>query len=162
MALRPYTDSDLSFVRRLFADYTAAEKRRLREQGLVYSWPHDDCYVQSLPKRTRRGGVFLVAKIGGARAGCVTAIRKPTRENSSWDATRHPSGLLMELHVAREFRGKGVGRQLLSAVETHFRSRGSDWLSLGVFPTYETAGALYRKMGYQEVYVFMGKKLRGR
>ncbi len=50
----------------------------------------------------------------------------------------------------------------MRAVEEHFRARGSDWLSLGVFPTNETARAVYRGMGYQDTYLFMGKKLRTR
>jgi ribosomal protein S18 acetylase RimI-like enzyme len=157
--VRPYTPDDLEFVRRVFAEYTTDEKRRLMELGFVYSWSSDNRYVRSLPKQTRKGGVFLVATSGGKRAGCVAAIRRPRRQNWSWDATRRPSGLIMELHVARQFRGRGIGGRLLRAVEQHFRSKGSDWLSLGVFPTNETARAIYRKMGYRDVYVFMGKQL---
>ncbi|HTW40147.1 MAG TPA: GNAT family N-acetyltransferase [Thermoplasmata archaeon] len=160
ITVRPYVAHDLGFVRRLFAEYTETEKRRLRERGLVYAWSFEDRYLRSLPNRTRKGGLFLVATVDGVPAGCVAAIRKPRTQNWSWDATRHPSGLVMELHVATEFRGRGVGRRLMKAAEDHFRSSGSDWLSLGVFPTNEVARVAYRKMGYQDVYIFMGKTLR--
>lgn len=162
ITIRPYEAGDFEFVRQMLADYTKHERRRLKEQGLVHSSPFAKGYLRSLPKRSRKGGVFLVATRGGTRAGCVAAIRKSRKENWSWDATRRPSGLVMELHVARPFRGRGVGGQHLRAVERHFQSRGSDWLSLGVFPTNETARAVYRKMGYRDAYVFMGKRLHAR
>ena len=160
VTVRPYSAIDFEFVRHLFSEYTEDEKNRLAERGFTYSWDFDDRYLRSLPRRTRNGGVFLVATIGTRRVGCVAAIRKGKKENWSWDATNLASGLVMELHIAPEFRGKGLGRQLMRAVENHFRSKGSDWLSLGVFATNEEARSFYERVGYQSVYVFMGKRLR--
>lgn len=159
VSVRPYDAGDLEFVRRMFTDYSATEKRRLKEAGLLYTWPWEERYVRSLPRLTGKGGVFLVATCGGRRAGCVAAIRRSRKENWAWDATRRPSGLVMELHVAPRFQGRGIGGKLLRAVEEHFQSSGSDWLSLGVFPMNEIARSVYRKMGYVDVYVFMGKPL---
>ena len=158
--VRPYRADDFEFVRRLFSAYTREEKSRLARHGFVYSWDFEDRYVKSLPKQTRSGGQFLVATIGERHAGWIAAIRRRKKENWSWDATKRPSGLVMELHVAPEFRGKGIGRKLLGAVENHFREKGSDWLSLGLFPTNGTARAVYDRLGYSPVYVFMGKRLR--
>jgi ribosomal protein S18 acetylase RimI-like enzyme len=158
--VRPYRTGDFEFVRRLFSEYTNHEKRRLAKKGLVYSWDFDERYLKSLPRQTRRGGVFLVATVGDRSAGWIAAIRKGKKENWSWDATTRPSGLVMELHVASEFRGRGIGRQLMETVEKHFRSRGSDWLSLGLFPANEGARRFYDRLGYQPVYTYMGKRPR--
>jgi ribosomal protein S18 acetylase RimI-like enzyme len=160
--VRPYRADDFEFVRQLFARYTDHEKRRLAEKGLVYTWDFEQRYLKSLPQQTRRGGVFLVAIVGERRAGWIAAVRKRRKENWSWDATARPSGLIMELHVASAFRGRGIGRRLVELVGEHFRSKGSDWVSLGFFPTNAEAGRLYEKLGFQPVYIFMGKPLAPR
>jgi|SRR5271170_6478283 len=155
--IRPYASGDLGFVRNLFSAHTDEEQRRLSGRGLHYSWDFDDSYLRTLTRAPRVGGIFLVGEVGGRPAGFVAAtLKKP---HYSWDATTRASGLVMELHVASEFRGLGLGRRLLLAAEKHFRSRGYDWISLGVFPTNARARAFYQKLGYQNVYVFMGKRL---
>ncbi len=97
--------------------------------------------------------------VGRRRAGWIAAIRKGKRQNWSWDATTRPSGLVMELHIDPEFQGRGVGRRLLETAEQHFRSTGSDWVSLGVFPTNGEARRFYERLGYRPVYAFLGKRL---
>ena len=160
--VRPYRADDFKFVRQLFAEYTDHEKGRLAAKGLVYTWDFEQRYLKSLPKQTRRGGVFLVATVGERRAGWIAAVRRRRKENWAWDATARSSGLILELHVASEFRGRGIGRRLLVLVGEHFRSQGSDWVSLGLFPTNSEAGRLYEKLGFQPVYLFMGKQLAPR
>ena len=52
--------------------------------------------------------------------------------------------------VAREWRGRGVGLELLAAAIEWARERGLHKLSLGVFAHNAAAIALYRKFGFVE------------
>jgi ribosomal protein S18 acetylase RimI-like enzyme len=52
--------------------------------------------------------------------------------------------------VAREWRGRGVGSELLAAAIEWARERGLHKLSLGVFAHNTAAIALYRKFGFLE------------
>jgi ribosomal protein S18 acetylase RimI-like enzyme len=147
--IRPYVDSDFDFVRKLFSGDSAEEKRRLAAAGFRVAWENDEEYLHTLIDRVRDVGLFLIAEVG--------AVMR--RENASWDATTRPSAIVWELHVDRGFQRQGDGRQLLQEAEGYFRSRGIDWLSLGVFATNEEAQSFYGALGYDDVYTFKGKRL---
>lgn len=52
--------------------------------------------------------------------------------------------------ITREWRGRGVGSELMTAAIEWARERGLHKLSLGVFPHNTAAIALYRKYGFVE------------
>ena len=54
------------------------------------------------------------------------------------------------MHVAREWRGSGVGSALLAAAIAKARADGLHKLALDVFPHNEAGIALYRKFGFVE------------
>jgi ribosomal protein S18 acetylase RimI-like enzyme len=56
-----------------------------------------------------------------------------------------------DLAVPPKFRGRGVGRALLGAVEDHARRRGCCKLTLEVQDDNAPALALYRRVGFEDV-----------
>ena len=54
------------------------------------------------------------------------------------------------MHVARDWRGRGVGSALVAAAIDKARADGLHKLSLDVFPHNEAGIALYRKFGFVE------------
>jgi RimJ/RimL family protein N-acetyltransferase len=54
------------------------------------------------------------------------------------------------MHVARDWRGRGVGTALMEAAIAWAREQGLHKLSLSVFVHNEAAIALYRKLGFVE------------
>ena len=62
--------------------------------------------------------------------------------------TGEPHGHLGILAVAEEGEGKGVGRALLTAVETWSAECGHRFLTLNVFAGNARARALYERAGY--------------
>ncbi len=65
----------------------------------------------------------------------------------------------MELHVHPKFRRRGIGRMMVREVETRFARLGFDWISLGVFASNFSGRQFYNRAGFQDSYVFMGKRL---
>jgi GNAT superfamily N-acetyltransferase len=61
--------------------------------------------------------------------------------------------------VAKPFRGKGVGKQLMSLAEQWGASRGAKDMRLNVWSFNESALAFYQELGYQVRSVLMGKPL---
>jgi L-amino acid N-acyltransferase YncA len=57
----------------------------------------------------------------------------------------------ISVYVAREGRGRGVGRALMAALEDRARSAGYHKLVLGVFPTNAAAVRLYEARGFATV-----------
>jgi GNAT superfamily N-acetyltransferase len=56
-------------------------------------------------------------------------------------------GLVQDMAVTRDRRGRGVGRRLYEAAEAWFRERGVDRVELDVAVSNPEAGAFWRRMG---------------
>lgn len=59
--------------------------------------------------------------------------------------------------LAREFRGKGAGGELLSALELKARENKFHKLVLFTFPFNGLGQTLYKKMGFREVGIFQNQ-----
>jgi len=73
-------------------------------------------------------------------------------------------GELKRLFVKGPYRGRGISKSLLAAVETHAKKRGDHTLHLDTRITLEPAVSLYRRSGFVEVlnnglYAELEKKL---
>ncbi|HEY9723120.1 MAG TPA: arsinothricin resistance N-acetyltransferase ArsN1 family A [Oscillatoriaceae cyanobacterium] len=58
------------------------------------------------------------------------------------------------IYIERDQRGRGVGQQLLTALEAEGREHGFHKFVLFTFPFNALGQGLYRKLGYREVGVF--------
>ncbi|MGA7540172.1 MAG: GNAT family N-acetyltransferase [Steroidobacteraceae bacterium] len=85
-------------------------------------------------------GVFLVAQVAQKPGGCG-ALR-----------TLAPGiGEIKRMWVSREFRGQGVGRKLLEALERAARDRELRAVRLDTHSSLAEAHKLYRASGYREI-----------
>jgi GNAT superfamily N-acetyltransferase len=91
--------------------------------------------------------------------GCIL-LRPMPRETSA--------GEIKRLYVRKAYRGHGVAKALLLALEQYARSRGTQWLYLDSKDDLQTAIAFYRRSGYQpceryndnpQATIFMRKQL---
>ena len=85
-------------------------------------------------------GAFLIAQIAGKPIGCG-ALR----------ACSPGIGEIKRMWVSRQFRGQGVGRKLLEALEGAARDRGLHAVRLDTHSSLAEALALYRTSGYREM-----------
>jgi ribosomal protein S18 acetylase RimI-like enzyme len=99
-------------------------------------------------KLTRDPELFLVAEEDGGVVGVILG---------AWDGRR---GWLHHLAVAEAYRGRGIGRALVAAVEQGLRAKGCMKVNLLVHRENVAAQRLYRELGYEESpFVPMGKEL---
>ena len=66
-------------------------------------------------------------------------------------------GRITELIVSKKIRGKGIGKQLLNAMEAYLKSIGCKDILLGVFAYNENAIKFYEKNGYHTRMIDMTK-----
>ena len=66
-----------------------------------------------------------------------------------------------ELSVSETMRGRGVGSQLIAAIEDFARRRGHTTAVIGVLVKNTRAHALYDRLGFRDYAVRMRKKLLG-
>jgi L-amino acid N-acyltransferase YncA len=68
----------------------------------------------------------------------------------------------ISVYIARNYRGKGLGKQLLAEIESSAIANSFHKIVLFTFPFNQLGQGLYRKMGYLEVGVFQNQgKLDG-
>ncbi|MFF3467730.1 GNAT family N-acetyltransferase [Streptomyces sp. NPDC002619] len=86
------------------------------------------------------GGLLLLARVNGSPAGCV-GIR----------ALSPGVGEIKRMFVRPAFRGQGIGRSLLTAVEAEARKFGHTRLRLDTMEELIEARGLYAASGYIEI-----------
>ena len=87
---------------------------------------------------------LLVAEIEGAVTGFINFTTRQTILHQDL------SGLIDELVVAKEFRGKGVGNQLLLAAIRRCRQLGCREVEVSTEKTNTKAREFYKKCGFEE------------
>lgn len=99
--------------------------------------------------------VLLVAEDHGDVIGYAYA----TVEGYDYMALRGPAGVLQDIVVEPEFRGRGVGRQLLEAAVAELATRGAPRVVLSTAERNETAQRLFARAGFRRTMVEMTREL---
>ncbi len=99
--------------------------------------------------------VVLVADDDGDVLGYAYAAI----EGYDYMALRGPAGVLHDIIVAPEHRGRGVGRLLLEAALAFFRSRGVPRVVLSTAERNEAAQRLFASMGFRRTMIEMTREL---
>jgi ribosomal protein S18 acetylase RimI-like enzyme len=86
-----------------------------------------------------------------------------TRVGSIWFGVRRdgkePYGYIWDIMLDPAHRGKGLGEQVMRAVEEKVRALGLSQISLNVFGHNLPARKLYERLGYEAIAVSMKKDL---
>ena len=95
--------------------------------------------------------VILVADDNGDVIGYTYA----TVEGYDYMALRGPAGVIQDIIVDPEFRGRGVGSLLLDAVLAKLKSRGVPQVVLSTAERNETAQRLFARKGFRRTMIEM-------
>ena len=80
-------------------------------------------------------------------------------EEYDYMTLRGPAGILHDIIVEPEHRGRGVGRLLLEATLAHLRSRGAPRVVLSTAEQNEPAQRLFASMDFRRTMVEMTREL---
>lgn len=104
-------------------------------------------FADRLRRQEEGHGLLLVAWFGDSPVGDVYVWLAPPEGPEIRE--RLPGvPLLNHLEVHPEYRGRGIGTEIMSEAEEVVAARGYERLALGVDPHNEDAMRLYKRLGY--------------
>jgi ribosomal protein S18 acetylase RimI-like enzyme len=99
--------------------------------------------------------IILVADDHGDVVGYTYA----TIEGYDYMALRGPAAVIQDIIVDPQFRGRGIGRQLLTATLESLRARGSSQVVLSTADRNEPAQRLFASAGFRRTMIEMTREL---
>lgn len=125
------------------AELTSPELLRLFSEHDAYMMDflgEDRKYYTPYSENERIGRAWIVY-VDGHPAGCA-AYRKKAEG----------TGELKRVFLRAEYRGRGISKELVKAVESYARGQGCHTLALDTNSELEPAVSLYRRMGFRVVF----------
>ncbi|MGI9200406.1 MAG: GNAT family N-acetyltransferase [Woeseiaceae bacterium] len=117
----------------------------------------DEYIVEMLHRCHQCDGQVLVADVDGDIAGYVTILNRV--QSDDLDDGNIEFGLVADLVVRKEFRGSGLGKDLMEAAEQYARDNDVRWLRISVMAANRGARDLYAALGFDEIYIELEKDL---
>ncbi len=123
------------------------------------NWPADGALersaeetMQNLPQgRATPGHDIFVGMLDGKEVGVLWLFTDP--------ALTTPETMIYDIEVAEAHRGKGLGRELLTAAEAWCADHSIGVLKLHVFAKNTTAVSLYESAGFEATNINMSKQI---
>ena len=135
---------------RALAALRSAVARGMTQQYGEGHW--SACPSKAEVVRQLRASNVLVARRGAELIGTVRLVRAlPWAIDSSAFTPVAKPWYVLGLAVSPEWRGQGVGRQLMDAAKETARSRGAQALWLDAYEHQAGAGPFYMKCGFRKV-----------
>ena len=105
-------------------------------------------YWQPRLEAPREGSTTWIAFLGGIPAGFANN-EPPKVDAAPWEGVPKGCGWLFHIHLAPEFRGRGVGRALFEHSMAAFAAAGLREAVLWVYEANEASRGFYEHMGWK-------------
>ena len=144
VTIREATSEDVTTARRLFREYADW-------LGVDLSFQSFDQELASLPRPyVRPDGFLLFAESGGTAVGCVAAKKLG---DGLAEAKR--------LYVITDYRGHGIGRQLMEQLLSETQKMGYRAVRLDTLPQMQAARTLYETLGFRRIAAYYHNPIAG-
>lgn len=144
VTIREATPGDVATARRLFREYADW-------LGVDLSFQSFDEELAGLPQPyTRPHGILLFAESAGTVVGCVAAKKLG---DGLAEAKR--------LYVIAEYRGRGIGRQLMERLLRETQEIGYRAVRLDTLPQMQAARRLYEALGFRRIAAYYHNPIAG-
>lgn len=135
ISIRPIQESDnvalAKIIKDIFVEFNAPKT------GTVYSDPTTNSLFKVFQKEK---SICWVGEINGQVVGCCGIYPTPGLDKNCCE--------LVKFYLAKESRGKGLGKQLMFQCEASAIDYGYHEIYIESMPEFETAVGMYEKAGY--------------
>lgn len=108
--------------------------------------------------QSKQGVIYLACDDGNV-IGFVSGYVDEQDEDEKMETIPAIPGIVGELFVSSEYRGKKIGKQLLEKIESYLKKKGCTIVRFPVFAPNTLARNFYEKAGYRERLIYIMKEL---
>lgn len=160
LAIRQFTETDRENLMPLMKEF----ERYLESVDTTQTIHYDDRSTRySIDRMIKdaqtHDGIVLIAELNGHVIGFLEAHEYIQEEEEALEQGRHKQIELEELFVSSDFRGKGVGHELMGALYTFAKEKGHQRMRLKVHAGNTSAHSTYLKQGFKDFRIEMVKDL---
>ena len=156
VTIRPATFADLPAIGRLGALLVTTHHAFDPTRFMAPTRHTESGYGSFLGSQLDRADVIVLVAVEGE---AVIGYTYAGVEGRDWMSLRGPAGVLYDIVVDPEHRGRGVGRTLLEATVAALRSRGSPQVVLSTADRNAAAHRLFESAGFRRTMIEMTRDL---
>lgn len=157
---REYKDSDRQSILILMETFNKYIQSIDTEHRTEYKEGSTEYFVDKMIKQSKdKKGQILVACLDNKLIGFISGYVDKQDEDEKMEAKHVIPGVIGELFVDDNFRGRKIGKQLLIKMENYLRSQNCGIVRLAVFAPNLMARDFYKYSGYSERILYLSKKL---
>jgi ribosomal protein S18 acetylase RimI-like enzyme len=154
MVIRDYHEKDFDefcVLMNELNDYIAS----VDAKNIVKSFSTQDdieAYTNQIIKdANERNGFIYLAEENGKIIGFIQGIINDNKSDVLYKLSHVPfsDGWIGELYVKPEFRGRGLGKQLIERARQYFRDNGCRFIRLTVLSDNADSVKIYKKLGFE-------------
>lgn len=107
----------------------------------------EKCFEDAMKLISDKQGKIMLYEEDGRIVGLIMGIIY-NEEEKRYDFVAPRRGRITELVVAKEYRNKGIGKELLNKMRDHLKSKGCEKILIAVFGYNEKAIEFYKENGF--------------
>ena len=115
--------------------------------------------LYDLKELEKNEGKCFLAMDEGKVVGLIMGMIRSYEEQDYLDYTCPKSGIITELIISKNSRGKALGKQLMTKMEEYFLQKGCEYMLVDVFAYNHKAIRFYEHEGYHTRMQTMMKKI---
>ena len=115
--------------------------------NIVGEWYRDNYFEKTLEEVEKCNGKIFLYKDNEKIVGLIIGIIN-NDATIRYDFKAPKRGRITELVVDKEYRGKGIGKELLLKMKEHLKSNGCEKIMIAVFGYNESSKKFYKENGF--------------
>ena len=151
MIYRKATSKDLEGICQLRAQLAYDPTERFASEYAPYHPEHDKVWIQKCLRSKQRAILVAIDKEGVCAHSIVAIETVPKRAKVYY--TYRKKAILAHLYVAINKRLQGIGTNLLEYTLKYLKQQDAEFVDLDCYIGNRTAEALYKKVGFKDVFI---------
>jgi ribosomal protein S18 acetylase RimI-like enzyme len=117
--------------------------------------------MNELEEKIKENHAFvIIAKDNKTSIGFGVCYIQKQKKEDLFKMKNVKIGKISKLFVKEKWRGQGIGKRLIEEMEKYLINKRCNYIMINVFAPNENAYSIYKRHGYQEMFIDLIKKIK--